>query len=148
MKLASTMFAGLLALNMFSTGALAGPRNGGKSGPVERSEVHAQKKKLRSVTAAAFTAQASADPKQLLAELQKTGLKITEVNTLAPTAIACIGVVLSTVHDISDGEIEGLRLRLKKGSQLIIRIGKVTAADSETTPSGQTAETPEEDDGE
>lgn len=147
MKLASTMFAGLLALNMVSTGAFAGPRNGGKSGPVDRSEAHAQKKKLRSVTADEFTAQANAAPKQLLAELQKSGLKITELNTLGTNAIGGVAAVLTIVSGISGGDVDGIRLQLKKGNQLIIRIGKVTAAQpAATQATGQAAEAPEEDD--
>lgn len=147
MKLARMMFAGLLALNTVSTGALAGPS--GKSGPIDkagqidRSRVHAQKKKLREVTAAAFMAQADADPELLLAELQKTGLKITELNTLDTNAIASVAAVLTMVSTISGGDVDGIRLRLEKGNQLLIRIGKVTAAQP---AKGKAGEAPAEDD--
>jgi hypothetical protein len=144
MKLVSTIFAGLLALNAVSTDALAGPHNGGKSGSVVRSQAPAHKKKvLRSLTGAQFVAEAKADAKRLLAEL-RGGLRITEVKALGQDAITGTTAVLATVSSILGGDIAGITLRFKKDNQLLIRLSKVTAAPSGTTTTTPATEQPAE----
>lgn len=141
MKLASTMLAGLLAFNAVSADAFAGPRNRGKPASEVRSQAPAHRKQvLRAVTGAQFVAEAKADAKRVLAEL-RIGLRITEVNALGQDAITVTTVVLATVSGMLGGNIAGIRLRLKKDNQLLIRLGKATAAPSGTATATTTPAT-------
>ena len=122
MKFAIPMLAGLLAFNTItdSPGAFAGPGVGGKVGVGVRIETHAKTKtktKKRSMTGAAFTAEAKASPKELLHKLKTHGLKLTDVNKLGTDAVSGAAVVLAAAFGIAP-DVEVIRLRLNRVARL------------------------------